>query len=681
FVVFCVLLVLFFVVLGFWLWRFEEATFTVVMTGNTHLPARVDWYLNGNLAQSSADLTYKTSTLADGDKLYAEVQLSADELCDGLQLLYSDTVSVTVNPTPVVEAGDDQVVDLGDTVQMNGSVLSGLKDPMTYRWVPQTQPANTLSTQFIAEHAGYRYLYATNGYGCTGYDSLYIDLSECNYIEAQSPVTGNEVCEGDSVRFNITVGGTHAGNPQRIWQISTDGGNTWSNISTGSDYKAESTSLLVRSAKASMNNALYRMVFVPDATLDMSCDTLYSLPYELKVNAAGRTLSAGLQDPGVICDDEATITFTLNGNFEEGDLYEWYVNDVAVGQGSASLTLNRARIAHGDQLKAVVKASAQACADNQEVVDTLTIKINPALTLRAWADTIINRNTQAALHADAQGGTAPFTYAWKQSAYTQDAASAHTFTTTLAATRLFEVEATDQAGCKATAQVRVSVTDTCIDGIVIAGDNQTKTVFDLCRDSAITFDALVSGGMPGGYTLSWTVSPTLPAADLVTSANGASLWLKPSVAGVFTLTARVTDTTALGAALCTSAQRTHTAIVTLNVSAPTTYAVSVAEVDALCEKNVQEGEFSLQATVTGITDYTLAWYRIRNNVEIALGNGSTTLILTDAVDEDLYYAVVTPLENCVDAASRHSDTVKATIWPSPTVNPQNARYNPGRACT
>ncbi|MDE7101791.1 MAG: hypothetical protein K2O37_03245, partial [Bacteroidales bacterium] len=474
-------------------------------------------------------LTYKTSTLADGDKLYAEVQLSADDLCDGLQHLSSDTVRVTVNPTPVVEAGDDQVVDLGDTVQMNGSVLSGLKDPMTYRWVPQTQPANTLSTQFIAEHAGYRYLYATNGYGCTGYDSLYIDLSECNYIEAQSPVTGNEVCEGDSVRFNITVGGTHAGNPQRIWQISTDGGNTWSNISTGSDYKAENTSLLVRSAKASMNNALYRMVFVPDATLDMSCDTLYSLPYELKVNAAGRTLSAGLQDPGVICDDEATITFTLNGNFEEGDLYEWYVNDVAVGQGSASLTLNRARIAHGDQLKAVVKASAQACADNQEVVDTLTIKINPALTLRAWADTIINRNTQAALHADAQGGTAPFTYAWKQSAYTQDAASAHTFTTTLAATRLFEVEATDQAGCKATAQVRVSVTDTCIDGIVIAGDNQTKTVFDLCQDSAITFDALVSGGMPGGYTLSWTVSPTLPAADLVTSANGASLWLKPSV--------------------------------------------------------------------------------------------------------------------------------------------------------
>ena len=325
-----------------------------------------------------------------------------------------------------MEAGPDQSVALGDNVQLGGMILSGLYNPMTYRWVPQTQPANTLNTQFTAEHAGYRYLYATNGYGCTGYDSLYIDLTECNYIEAQSPVTGNEVCEGDSVRFSITVGGTRAGNPQRIWQVSTDNGNTWSNISTGSAYKADSTSLLVRHAQTSMNNALYRMVFVPDATLDMSCDTLYSLPYALKVNASNRTLAASLQDPGVMCDDKATATFTLNGNFENGDLYEWYLNGLLVGQGSASLTLNRNRIADGDLLKAVVKASAQACADKQEVADSLIVKINSAITLHAWADTIIDKNTQAALHADAQGGTAPFTYAWKQTAYTQNAASAHT---------------------------------------------------------------------------------------------------------------------------------------------------------------------------------------------------------------------------------------------------------------
>jgi len=52
-----------------------------------------------------------------------------------------DTVSVTVNPNnqaPIIDAGEDQTVDAGDTVQLTGQASDPQALPLIYRWIQMT---------------------------------------------------------------------------------------------------------------------------------------------------------------------------------------------------------------------------------------------------------------------------------------------------------------------------------------------------------------------------------------------------------------------------------------------------------------------------------------------------------------------------------------------------------------
>jgi hypothetical protein len=79
----------------------------------------------------------------------------------------TDTVTIqgeAANSGPVANAGPDQTVDVGDTVQLNGSSsYDPQNDPITYSWQFTTRPAGSAATitlptsplpQFVADVAG-----------------------------------------------------------------------------------------------------------------------------------------------------------------------------------------------------------------------------------------------------------------------------------------------------------------------------------------------------------------------------------------------------------------------------------------------------------------------------------------------------------------------------------------------
>ncbi len=184
------------------------------------------------------------------------------------------------------------------------------------------------------------------------------------------------------------------------------------------------------------------------------------------------------------------------------------------------------------------------------------------------------------------GGTSPYTYAWSNSATTQDLANvgAGTYTVTV----------TDANACTKTVSATVSNT---------GGPSLSKTQVNvLCNgNSTGSIDLTVTGGT-SPYTYAWSNSAT--TQDISNLA-----------AGTFTVT--VTDANAC------------TAVISTTITQPSALALSSTQVNVLCNGNATG---SIDLTVSGGTSpYTYAWSNSATTQDISnLTAGTYTVTVTDA---------------------------------------------------
>ncbi|HEU0021682.1 MAG TPA: PKD domain-containing protein, partial [Dehalococcoidia bacterium] len=114
----------------------------------------------GSTASLTGAATASPSFVADLAGTY-EAQLVVN---DGIEDSAPDTVSIEANSAPVSAAGDDQTVQAGDTVTLDGSGSTDADgDTLTYAWTLTTVPegstasltgAETASPSFVADLAG-----------------------------------------------------------------------------------------------------------------------------------------------------------------------------------------------------------------------------------------------------------------------------------------------------------------------------------------------------------------------------------------------------------------------------------------------------------------------------------------------------------------------------------------------
>ena len=123
---------------------------------------------------------------------------------DGLGCIDGDSIIVTVNPLPIVDAGEDLWVCPGDNIQLNGSgtdtpiwsPISGLSDPNIY--TPISTPIDTI--EYI--------LTVTDINLCTLNDTMTVYVNQNVPTEAGNDTT---ICSGDSVIIGgnpTAIGGT-----------------------------------------------------------------------------------------------------------------------------------------------------------------------------------------------------------------------------------------------------------------------------------------------------------------------------------------------------------------------------------------------------------------------------------------------------------------------------------------
>lgn len=175
-----------------------------------------------------------------------------------------------------------------------------------------TNPVNTTSYRCVV-----------NGACGTGITSDCATVTVINPVVITGQPADDEICSGSNTSFTVTATSNQTINYQ--WQVSQDGGNSWSNISNGGFYSGAGTaSLSITGAAVSLSNNRYRCqltniacsspVNTTSATLivrQLPSVTLSAAPLTNLLPGQTTTLTA---TPTASTGGVLTTTWLLNGN-------------------------------------------------------------------------------------------------------------------------------------------------------------------------------------------------------------------------------------------------------------------------------------------------------------------------------------------------------------------------------
>ncbi len=231
--------------------------------------------------------------------------------------LYNTT---NLNGTWSFGARDNAGADLGTitswSITINYSVPAGPPVGWTFLWSPAAGLSSTTSNPVAASPSSTRTytVVGTAPNGCQTSAAITINVNQLPAVVNQpANVTA---CAGTSVTF--TVGGTGAGITYQ-WQVSTNGGATYTNLANGAPYSGVTTATLtVNPVTVAMNNYRYRCVISgtcpPAANSTGAILTVNALP-TITISPVSPTCGgvAGINGTPLTASGANTYLWTPNG--------------------------------------------------------------------------------------------------------------------------------------------------------------------------------------------------------------------------------------------------------------------------------------------------------------------------------------------------------------------------------
>lgn len=119
-----------------------------------------------------------------------------------------------------------------------------------------TVGANTVFYTDGAAHAGSVHLYRVRAFNAAG-DSGYSNVASTAPVFSTQPAATNRVAPGGTATFTIAV--LAPGSPAIAWQVSTDQGGTWSNLTETPPFSGTATTtLVIANVPSSLDGQLFR---------------------------------------------------------------------------------------------------------------------------------------------------------------------------------------------------------------------------------------------------------------------------------------------------------------------------------------------------------------------------------------------------------------------------------------
>ncbi len=226
------------------------------------------------------------------------------------------------------------------------------------------------------------------------------------------------ICVGANSSFTVAATGTGAGYQ---WQVSTDGGSNYNNVSNGGVYSGVTTATLtITGAMATMNNYLYRAVATgtcaPPANSNAATLTVIS---PVSISGAGQPAAS------IICSGSNT-NFTVTGGSMQSIIYQWQVSTdggssynnisnggIYSGATTATLTITGATTSLNNNRYRSLLSNASCTVPTISSGALLTVRQLPTVTLTAAPLTSLlpgQTTTLTATPSASTGGTLSTTW-------------------------------------------------------------------------------------------------------------------------------------------------------------------------------------------------------------------------------------------------------------------------------
>jgi hypothetical protein len=310
------------------------------------------------------------------------------------------TLSVGVVPSFTTEP-TSQTVATGTTVQFTVGA-SGLPAP-TFQWqrnsvnlvdagvVSGSATATLTLTGVTGVDAATYSAIATNSSGSTSSTNATLAVTGSAAPTFTSQPSNQTALTGANITFTIADAGTPI--PALQWQVSTDGGSTWTNLTNVSPYSNVTTaSLTITGTVIGMNTDQFRCTASNGVGPTVNSSSV-TLTVNLPPSAPVITIPPAAQN--VLAGGTATFTVTADG--VPSPSYRWQFNganlsDVGIvsGSGTATLTLTGVSAANQGSYTVVVSNGVGSPATSTPVSLTVTaVAVAPSVVQQPVGATIV----------------------------------------------------------------------------------------------------------------------------------------------------------------------------------------------------------------------------------------------------------------------------------------------------
>lgn len=491
----------------------------------------------------------------------------------------------------------------------------------------------------------------------------------------------SSICENTNTSFSVTATGTGL---TYQWQVSTNGGSSWSNVTNTGIYSgATTTTLNLASATTAVNGYQYRCVAsgtcTPAATSNAATLTINSAP-AVTSQPGNSTICQGANTSFSVSATGGSLTYQWQVSTNNGVSWANLANGGIYSNVTAA-TLNLANApasVHNYQYRCIVTGSCSPAATSAPA--TLFINTTPVVTAHPANQTIcLGNNTSYTVAATS---TATINYQWQGSengttwfnlinAGVYSGVNTATLNMTnvgIGGYSMFRCVVNSQ-GCTTTATSN-SATLTIQVQPVISSNPGNQTICSAQN----TYFAVTAAGT--NITYQWQVST-----------NGGTSWANVANGGVYNgaTSAQLTLTNVpatmnayryrcVVSGSCPTTKTSSSALLTVNT--PVSLNTNTPTSLTFCSNS----NFSLTVGATG-TGISYRWYRNVNGVWTALTNGgiysgvtTSTLNVTNitAPTTTLTFIYRCEITGTCNSVSSNTTTVTVHAKPNITANPQNA---------
>ncbi|TND00892.1 MAG: PKD domain-containing protein, partial [Bacteroidetes bacterium] len=487
------------------------------LTSNTVASATYSWTGPNSFSSTNEDPTISGATTAATGMYYVTVTVSG---CTSP----TDSVAVIVNPLPVVLAGSDVAICIGDSTPLSGtgtgtmvwSNASGLS--CTNCSAPNASPAATTTYT----------LTLTDANGCVNTDDVIVTVNTLPVAVAGADAA---LCNGDSAVLNGSGGGTYS------WLPATNLSNTSSATPTADPSVTTTYTLQVTDINGCQDtdavvvtvNALPAVTAGPDQSM---CPT-----GNVPLNVTGAQSYVWSPASGLTCTNcsnpvatpAVTTTYYVTGTDSNGCINNDTIvvtvapnlvitasadQTICVGD-SASLNTNGTGTYVWSPAGTLSNAGSQTPMAGPAVTttytitvtdlsgcsgtDSVTVFVNQPVVATAAGATTICIGQSASLSATATGGDGNYTYTWNPGALTGSPVSVSPTTTTT-----YSVDVTDSNGCADQQTVIVTVNPPITAAV-------SQSALSICTGGSTTLGASATGGN-GVYSYTWSPATGLSSA-------------------------------------------------------------------------------------------------------------------------------------------------------------------------